>query len=67
VRRFRRRARDRASPLNPFANDVIGYPGVREINREHRDVPLSRRGRLIFYSILVAIGLAFVLLFVLTR
>jgi hypothetical protein len=50
-----------------YRDDIPGYPGIPAPGQEHRDARLSPRGRLIFYSILVAIGLAFVLLFLLTR
>ena len=41
-RRAKRRLTGRQT-LEP--HDIVGYPGVPEFNRRHRDAPLSATGR----------------------
>lgn len=61
-----RRSRPRRA-LGPTSREVVGYPGVPEPDRRHRHAPLTRRGRIIWWSALAGVVVAFVLLVILTR
>lgn len=65
--RFRGRRPAHPTPLDPFANDVIGHPGVREYNRPRREARLSARGRVLWWGTLALILLGFGALILLTR
>jgi hypothetical protein len=63
----RRRPWFRKSSLRPSWGDRIPFYGVRAPGQEHRDAPLSIKGRVIWWTTLAVLALGFIALIVFTR